>query len=134
LTTNDNSALRVVSGTASTGGSTPFTTCFTDDSVTSSFSSSLSVGSYTLSTSEIPSHAHPTGGGSATPIGQAYFAPTSPGLIYQTSGSQNIGPAGGGGSHSHTNPPSTPGPVTFPGGTLQTLSLRYIDVIQCSRN
>jgi hypothetical protein len=133
LTTLNDYALRIVNGAVSTGGSSPFTTCFTDAEVAASFSSSLSVGSYTISTSEMASHSHPSGGGTASPIGQAYFAPAGQ-LIYQSAGTQSIGPAGGGGSHSHTVPGAVPAPVTFPGGSMQTLSLRYIDVIQCSRN
>ena len=48
-TTHDNKALRVVSGTASTGGSVAFTTAF---------ASGLSAGSTTLTTAQMPSHNH----------------------------------------------------------------------------
>jgi microcystin-dependent protein len=48
-TSHDNKALRVVSGTASTGGSVDFTTAF---------ASGLSAGSTTLSTAQMPSHSH----------------------------------------------------------------------------
>ena len=72
-TTHDNKALRVVSGSASTGGSVAFTTAF---------ASGLSAGSTTLSTAQMPSHSHnytlrsggaggqstPNPGGSENPI------------------------------------------------------------------
>lgn len=85
-TTHDNKALRVVSGTASSGGSVAFTTAF----------SSQNVGSTTLSTSQMPAHTHSystyTGGGN---------------FIYQsgdngdtTSGTTDS--TGGGGSHNHS--------------------------------
>lgn len=51
-TTHDNKALRVVSGTASSGGSVAFTTAFASQAV------SGTVGDTTLTTSQIPSHTH----------------------------------------------------------------------------
>ena len=49
-------ALRVVSGTAGSGGSVDFTTAFTSSRATSG----ASVSSHTLTTSQIPSHTHDT--------------------------------------------------------------------------
>lgn len=51
-TTHDNKALRVVSGSASSGGSVAFTTAFASQSVTGT------VGDTTLTSSQIPSHTH----------------------------------------------------------------------------
>jgi hypothetical protein len=51
-TTHNNKALRVVSGAASSGGSVAFTTAFASQAVTGT------VASYTLTTSDIPSHNH----------------------------------------------------------------------------
>jgi hypothetical protein len=51
-TSHNNKALRVVSGTAGSGGSVAFTTAFASKSV------SGTVGDTTLSTSQIPSHTH----------------------------------------------------------------------------
>lgn len=48
-TTHDNKALRVVSGTAGSGGSVAFTTAF---------ASGLSAGATTLTTAQMPSHNH----------------------------------------------------------------------------
>jgi len=88
-TTNfNNSALRVVTGAASSGGSVDFTTAF---------ASGLSAGATTLTTTQIPSHTHtmnygPGGGGNVA------FGSCSGG------GSTNTGATGGGGSHTHTLP------------------------------
>jgi hypothetical protein len=51
-TTHNDKALRVVSGAASSGGSVAFTTAFASQAV------SGTVASYTLTTSDIPSHSH----------------------------------------------------------------------------
>jgi len=92
-TTHNDKALRVVSGTASSGGSVAFTTAF---------ASGLSAGSTTLSSSQIPSHNHATAGNAGTQAG-----------IYQTyltfscgasTGGGLTGNTGGGGSHNHSLP------------------------------
>jgi hypothetical protein len=74
LTANDNAALRVVSGSASTGGSVNFTTAFASQAVTGSVASTGATtatntsytpagsvgtsGSTTLSTAQMPTHNH----------------------------------------------------------------------------
>jgi hypothetical protein len=60
VTANDNAALRVVSGVAGTGGSVNFTTAFASQAV------SGTVGSYTLTTADIPSHNHSISGSGST--------------------------------------------------------------------
>jgi len=55
-TTHDNKALRIVSGTAGTGGSVAFTTAF----------ASQNVGDTTLTASQIPSHTHTFSGSGTT--------------------------------------------------------------------
>lgn len=85
LTTSNDVALRVVSGTASSGGSVAFSTAF----------ASQNVGSTTLSTAQIPAHTHSANfqsppllaGGACGSLGSA---------------SANTGSTGGGGSHTHT--------------------------------
>jgi hypothetical protein len=60
-TTGDNSALRVVTGTASTGGTVGFTTAFASQTPTGSVAISTvsgSAGATTLTTPQIPSHNH----------------------------------------------------------------------------
>ena len=60
-TSHDNKALRIVSGNASSGGSTAFTSVFASRTPSGTFSGSLSGGSVsptTLTTSQMPSHNH----------------------------------------------------------------------------
>jgi hypothetical protein len=116
LLTNDDSALRVVTGAASTGGSVGFTTAFASKAVTGTNGAS---GAYTLATAEIPSHSHtiPTGasaGGSVTT------------QIRSGAGGYASGAAGGGGSHSHSA-------ATFT-GTAINLAVKYVDVIVATKD
>lgn len=64
ITDHDNKALRVVSGSAGTGGANSFTAAFNssrDTSQNGGHSHSISVNSHTLSTSRMPSHRHLSG-------------------------------------------------------------------------
>jgi hypothetical protein len=115
-TTHDNKALRIVSGAASSGGSVAFTTAFTSQAVAGT------VGSTTLTTSQIPSHSHTTlsdlygvGGGGAQVL-------TS---ISGTSGSRSgvTAVTGGGLGHDHTFT-----------GTAINLAVQYVDVIICVKD
>jgi hypothetical protein len=87
-TTGNNSALRVVTGTASTGGSVAFTTAF---------ASGLSAGATTLSTTQIPSHSHTMTIRPGCVTGGAASSPGDGSLL-------STGATGGGGSHTHTIP------------------------------
>lgn len=87
-TTHDNKALRIVSGTAGSGGSVAFTTAF---------ASGLSDNAVTLATTQIPSHTH---GSVHVATGVSFSgSPTSYLIGIGTSGA-----TGGGGSHTHTLP------------------------------
>lgn len=105
-TTHDNKALRVVSGTASSGGTRTFTSVFTDHGEDGY------VVSHTLTVSEIPSHAHtyinpvPLGGG------QSVAGGGTNGL------NQNTGSTGGGGGHLHG----------------LNIAVQYVDLIIASKN
>jgi hypothetical protein len=112
LTSQDNKALRVVSGSGGVaGGTTAFTTVFANQSPTT--------GATTLSTSQIPSHSH-SGAVNAT-ISRASPGKFDPGAPVYSPPEGNTGAQGGGGSHTH------------PGGTV-TLNVQYIDIILCSKN
>jgi hypothetical protein len=69
-TTHDNKALRVVSGTAGSGGSVAFTTAFASQAVSGSIGSTTAtgtVGGTALSTAQIPSHTHTFSGTTSSP-------------------------------------------------------------------
>lgn len=136
VTTQNNKALRIVSGAGGgAGGSVAFTTAFASQTPTGSVSvsgtnSSGSVSSYTLATADIPSHLHTiaTYGGGTT--GGGAIGTTGVGA----DGSRNTGNTGGGGGHTHgfTNP-TWSGSATFSGSAIN-LAVQYIDVIICSKN
>ena len=99
-TANNDYALRIVSGSGGgTGGSVAFSTAFTSGS---------STGAFTLSTAEMPSHAHSVVATSTGGVG------TGGGISAGTPPSGNTGSVGGGGSHAHT---------------LPSLAVNYIDAI-----
>jgi len=147
LTTLDDYGLRVVSGTAGQAGATAFSTCFTPKSLTGTVSAAGSIGAYTLSTDDVAAHTHnPFVGGVAyaftgrTPIGPLAPPTDRTTMLGPGAGPINtpvgplqatIAPAGGSLSHNHTVPGFGISPITF---SAQTLSLRYVDVIQCQRN
>ncbi len=150
-TAHDNKALRVVSGTASSGGTVAFTTAFASQGV-----SGTNQGT-TLATSQIPSHTHAAGtyaistttaltgnvgyravsgtGGSTGPFTQTgepnfYQNAASYGTVrvamnvnhnHTLSGSS--GSEGGGTSHTHTFT-----------GTAIDLAVQYVDVIIATKN
>jgi hypothetical protein len=71
-TTHDNKALRVVSGTAGSGGSVAFTTAFASQAVSGSIANTTAtgtVGNTTLTTAQIPSHTHTFGTDTASLTG-----------------------------------------------------------------
>jgi len=116
LTTHDNKALRVVSGTGGgSGGATNFTTAF---------ASGRSVSSTTLTTSQIPAHTHQdrisigiddsnfTNGQDAS----INLRSTSDRPVLSFYGTTES--TGGGGSHNHT----------------VDLDVQYIDIILCSKD
>lgn len=129
LTTQDDKALRVVSGTAGTGGSVAFTTAFASQTPSGSVSvniSGVSAAATTLSTTQIPSHTHSItlndASLSASGIGKAGGT---------TTGSTSTGSAGGGGSHTHSLTGSATGAFT---GNAINLAVQYVDVILASKN
>lgn len=125
-TTHDNKAMRVVSGTAGSGGSVNFTTAFASKDVTGSVSISGTVANHTLSISQIPSHNHQlnhTGTGSENSIQQGG------GSLPTTASNIISGAAGGGGAHNH----GFSGSGTFT-GTAINLAVQYVDVIIATKN
>jgi len=118
-TTHDNKALRVVSGTASSGGSVAFTTAFASKAVAGT------VGSTTLSISQIPSHNHTAsrfvdgeGPNLGTPVADYNYI-INPGF----DGTRTVAPQGGGSSHNHSF-----------SGTAINLDVSYVDLIIASKD
>jgi len=111
-TTNfNNSALRVVTGSASSGGSVDFTTAFVSQAVAGT------VGSTTLSEAQMPSHTHT---GSTRNSGAGTDAQTT-GSSFNTFGS--MGSAGSSNSHDHSFT-----------GTAINLAVKYVDVIRATKD
>jgi hypothetical protein len=137
LTDQDNAALRVVNGTASTGGSVNFTTAFASQTPAGTVSVSGSAGNTTLSLPLIPAHTHegiskntgnpgPTDGSYGTPMnGNGFISRTGANLSPFL-----VAPNGGGGAHSH---PLTISSATFSGNAIN-LAVKYVDVIRATKN
>ena len=128
-TTHNDKALRVVSGTVGSGGSSGFTTAFGTPTVTGTISGST--GSHTLSTSQIPSHQHAdrlygTQSGGNTRAAAASSS-RSNSISVQTSAQYGTGPTGGGNSHSHSLSAS------FSGGAA-AINVEYVDLIIASKD
>jgi hypothetical protein len=143
-TAHDNKALRIVSGTAGTGGSVAFTTAFASQAVTGSISvtvgagtlavgaGTFAVGATTLSTAQMPSHTHTSMSMTAGGVSGAYFG--------QIAGNNTSGATGGGGSHTHslTGAPSISGSPSvtassFTGNAIN-LAVQYVDVIIATKD
>jgi microcystin-dependent protein len=152
-TTHDNKALRVVSGTASSGGTTAFTSVFasrtpagtiantTSTGTIANTTSTGTVGSTTLTQSQMPSHTH-------TPLSfttySANFGTPRSALATSSTNSttiQTTGATGGGGSHDHSltmnahNHSLTMNAHnhTFTGTALD-FAVQYVDVILASKD
>ncbi len=126
-TTNyNNNALRVTTSTAGTGGTVDFSSAFVSQAVNGTINTSgLTFSSFTVTTSEMPSHTHvytdmSQGGG-----------PTSAGggsNSYNTASGDTVA-EGGGTSHTH----SAGGSASFT-GTAINLAVKYVDVITATKN
>ena len=120
-TAHNDKALRVVSGSVSSGGSVAFSSAFASQTPTITLSG-LSAGATTLSTAQMPSHSH------SGVVGDSWG-------YWMSGGDQppsphnktSIGSTGGGGSHSH----SMSGSAT---SSVITLAVQYVDLIIASKN
>jgi len=119
---NNNSALRVVTGNVSSGGSNNFTTSFN-----SSFSTSGgSVSNHTLTTAQMPSHRHKVD--TYNEFGNQFGNWTTQGGYRQAHANGTRRPPytsyeGSGNAHNHG----------FSNPSLN-LNVKYVDVIMCSKN
>lgn len=145
-TTHNNKALRVVSGTVSSGGNAAFTTAFAsytpsgNVSVAGSVSMSGNIGNTTLSINQIPSHRHNYASGNTEETNSNFPGPatqnvTNNGAAYNAnSGATQY--AGGGGSHNHGH--NLSGSLTVNSsnfsGAAKDLAVQYVDVIIATKN
>lgn len=152
-TTHNDKALRVVSGTASSGGTTAFATAFGTPSVSGSVSGepgtgnlavsvsgNIAVGGTTLSINQIPSHSHSytkTNSG-----GTGNISGSNENYRYVYAAAANTGNAGGGGSHDHTashnlsgtlNGAPSAGNLALSGATA-AIDVQYVDVIIATKD
>ena len=113
-TDHNNKALRVVSGSAGSGGSVAFTTAFATRSV------SGTIDNTTLTTTQIPSHSHTINGYNLTnpPYSGGYGGGTG-GVL----GSYSSSLSGGGGAHNHGFT-----------GTAMDFNVQYVDLIIAAKD
>ena len=111
---HDNKALRVVTGTASSGGSVAFTTAFASQAVAGT------VGSFTLTTNEIPSHNHTR---AVASNGRGGGACANQRLTSNGAGTFTTSSVGSGAGHNHTFT-----------GTAINLAVQYVDLIIATKN
>lgn len=112
-TTHNNKALRVVSGTASSGGSSTFTAVF------GSRTPAGTVGDRTLGLATMPAHTHSMGvGGNEISNVTTSGSQTASGVNNDTTGSQ-----GGGDPHDHSFT-----------GTAMDFAVQYVDVILATKD
>ena len=125
ITTDDDAALRIVSGTVGTGGSVGLSTALATPTVTGTIAGST--GAHTLTEAQIPSHRHtiPTYTQSGSVSGIINLEAFRYHAAYQ--GTEVTNYTGGGGSHSHSLSAS------FSNG-LATINVKYVDTIMASKD
>lgn len=134
LITNNDCAIRVTTGTVSSGGSTSFSSTFVGKAATGSRSVTLAGSS---ASAGVIAHTHPSSSQSIytqTTLTSGGTAPTVSALSWPgVDGQYSTGSTGGGSGHSHsmTTPASINSPVTS--GTIN-FAVNYIDVIIAQRN
>ena len=137
-TTHNNKALRVVSGTVSTGGNAAFTTAFAsytpsgNVSVSGSVSMSGNIGSTTLSINQIPSHSHSFSASTSNSGASTLVDVKGNG----DPGNRNTANAGNGESHNHNH--NLSGALTVNSssftGNAKDLAVQYVDVIIATKD
>lgn len=158
-TTHNDKALRVVSGTASSGGSTAFTSVFASRTPAGTISNTTAagtisnttaggtVGSTTLTVSQIPAHAHKIveAGANSNAVYNTYSLTAANTIATSpaTNNSRNDGTSntGGGTSHNHSFTGTSHG-HTFTGtshghtftGTAMDFAVQYVDLIIASKD
>ena len=123
-TTHDNKALRVVSGTASSGGSTAFTSVFTSRTIAEANLPSHTHAVGTLATSSSGAHNHTVtalpGGGSFRGGGASDDIAEETAITTSTNG-----------AHTHTITGAT---AATGSGTALDFAVQYVDVVICTKD
>jgi len=159
-TTHNNKALRVVSGTASSGGNSAFTTAFGNPSVSGNVnvngnpssgnldinvSGNVGIGNTSLSINQIPSHTHAQRMGTDTQGGSAGgSANRDDNARISLFNNVQTGARGGNGAHNHSanfsgsgNVNGAPGRGNL-GGSLSSanasINVQYVDVIIATKD
>lgn len=161
-TTHNDKALRVVSGSCSSGGTTAFSTAMATPSVSGtvgisgspaagnlavSVSGNVNIGSTTLSINQIPAHSHtyyasndssPNGGNNISTYSQPKAQDNSTSVAFNTANS------GGNGSHNHSAGHNLSGSMSGSpsvgnlAGSLSSatasINLQYVDMIIASKD
>jgi hypothetical protein len=123
-TTHNDKALRVVSGTASSGGTTAFTSVFT---------------SRTIAEANLPSHTHAVGTLATSSSGAHTHTYTSPPGEFGVSTGGTTAPRGNNftdttsssGAHTHTITGAT---AATGSGTALDFAVQYVDVVICTKD
>lgn len=139
VTTLNDYDLRLVSGAGgTTGGTTAYSTVFSNQTPTINVSG-LSAGATTLSTAQMPSHNHNLNytnsvgdtafnyGSNFTPYSNTCSASYAQSGFFAGSNGNYVTYTGGGGSHSHSISGSA-------SSSAITLNVRYANIIICSKN
>lgn len=141
VTTHNDKTLRLVSGAASSGGTTAFSTVFTNQSLAASIAGGVTDGT-TLTTAMMPAHTHLNGGQVGwwgSPYSGAPYGNVAPNVFIGSANNANVNsayiqpnniPGGpnipvGGGSHNHT---------VAAANTTVVLGIQYVDIILASKN
>jgi hypothetical protein len=126
--TGNNTALRLVTGTASTGGSVAFTTAFASQTPSGTVSVSGSVGNHTLTTAQLASHNH-----TVSILSQTGSGPTVKGITDISSPTTQTFTSSSTGSNSAHNHSLTISSSTFSGNAIN-LAVSYVDVIRATKD
>jgi hypothetical protein len=127
-TTHNDKALRVVSGTAGSGGSVAFTTALGTPAVSGSVSVSGNISNTTLSTAQMPSHNHTFSFGNANGNAKNQFKRVQTTNTTSTSNAF-ISSTGGGGSHNHGH--NLAGSLS---SASTTINVQYVDLIIAAKD
>ena len=134
ITTHNNKAFRVVSGTgAGSGGSNAFTSAFASRNVSGNapVSTSFNLGNTTLSNNTTASHSHSYFGGGGTHATESNPGGPTSDVDRALPGGPNSGNAGSTAGHNHgTNSSSSGGSVS----ANQSFAVQYVNVIICNHS